>query len=318
MACIITRKEYLDNNFENDKFSKELLSNLFSVQQRPFVIISEHIHHDRDQNHLVISVPVVPADYFELNAIKQRYLENCSKDGIQVFLERKYGTQESFEKKLNQLNEILCSHDINLPILYSVPESIVNGTETEDPHFDSSLVFSTLLYDKSTKEIKVVGDLWLSFMFSSFITERSTMIDVNYQSQGIGQISVKNVYELVLGRWVGKPITLINYEKKTLSQKPNLFDGVISYVDYGNFKSLGNNLKSGNVVLEIGYDGMVVFRGLGEASIRPSFPHYHAQLCAIVRNLYENVPHEPFEYARALRDFETMREEVLKQHDETD
>jgi hypothetical protein len=295
---IIIKEDYV---LSDDK----LLNQLFTVEKRPFVIINQHFHHGIEKGNFVVVAPTIAPDFERLVEINANYLNSCQESHQKVFLERKYGNKEEFEKKLEKLNERLSINNLLKPILYSIPDEIVeNEIDGDEPHFESSLIFTTLLYSPAQQTLTAVGDIWLSFMTpSDYLTERSTMIDVAYQSRGIGQTAVKNLYELVVDRWMGEKIHLIDYKTMEVRRTEHCFQGVISYVDHENYKSIGNNVKSGNTLLEIGFKEMLVFRGVPKSISLSmlSFPWYYSDLEAIVEGLVD--PGKDSQYQLAKRRF---------------
>jgi hypothetical protein len=233
---IITRMTY-------DK-SDDFMKNLFEVQNRSFAIKKQI----KNTKNYIILCPTIADDYDNLRQITVDYIKYCNVNRKQVFLSRCYSSRSSFHDKIKILNEIWNSHDISTPLCYREKPNQVG-----DPCFETSLLFTIFAPNLTTN--KIVGDIWLSHVELCDIelykgaVERSTMIDYKYQSKGIGQTAIKALYGLIIEKWCGKTVTLINFNKKEMSN--TIFTGVFSCVDYRNYKSLGNNIKSGNNIIGI-------------------------------------------------------------------
>jgi hypothetical protein len=187
----------------------------------------------------------------------------CKINKKQQFLNRSY-CRSNFNDKLTILNKIWQSHNILNPLCY---QERIN--QIGDPCFETSLLFT--IFVPKLNGHKAVGDIWLSHVELCDIelykgaVERSTMIDYKFQSKGIGQTAVKALYRLVIGEWSNKLITLINSNNE-LEQSICMFTGVYSFVDYRNFRSLGNNIKSDNYIMGVSKieQNMIIFRAINK------------------------------------------------------
>lgn len=143
-----------------------------------------------------------------------------------------------------------------------------------DPHFNSSVPF-TVFYGYEQDEqinVKVVGDVWLSHYDDSDVlclygaTERSAMVASNFQGLNICPTAVRGLYSQLIQPWTNQNVTLIHYESQAHRLGKEIFDGVISYVDPKNYKSIGQNIRSGNIIFGINNDGMLMFRAVNPHS----------------------------------------------------
>lgn len=243
--------------------SDNFMKNIFNVQKRAFAIKSQI----KNTSNYVVICPTTLDDYDRLKQISNEYITYCKVNKKQQFLSRSYTTRSNFNDKIEILNNIQSSHNVLNPLCY---QERIN--QIGDPCFETSLLFTIFVPNLNGKN--AVGDIWLSHAELCNIAlykgavERSTMIDFRYQSKGIGQTAVKALYGLVINEWYGKNITLIN-SSNTTEKSDVLFTGVYSFVDYRNFKSLGNNIKSGNNVMGIcpTEKNMIIFRAINSNSL---------------------------------------------------
>lgn len=243
--------------------TNDFMKNIFEVQKRSFVIKAQI----KNTSNYVVVCPTHVDDYDRLRQITSDYGTYCKVNKKRQFLSRCYNSRFGFNDKLEILNKLWNSHDITQPLCYR--ERI---NQTGDPCFETSLLFT--IFVPNLNGNKAVGDIWLSHAELCDIhlykgaVERSTMVDFKFQSKGIGQTAVKAVYKLVLGEWHGKNIMLINSDN-TMEQSNVMFTGVYSFVDYRNYKSLGNNIKSGNTVIGISPTDkkMIIFRAINHNSL---------------------------------------------------
>lgn len=236
------------------------LKNIFEVEFRSFAIKSQI----KNTSNYVIICPTILNDYDNLKQISTNYATFCKVNKKMQFLNRNYGSRSNFNDKIIILNDIWKQHDIYNPLFYS--ERI---NQIGDPCLETSLLFT--IFVPNLNGAKPVGDIWLSHIelcnieFYKGSVERTTMIDYKFQSNGIGQTAVKTLYKLVINKWVNKQITFINSSNK-IEKSDMLFNGVYSFVDYRNFKSLGNNIKSENTVIGISEKepNMIIFRAINK------------------------------------------------------
>lgn len=240
--------------------SNDFMKNIFEVQKRPFIIKSQI----KNTSNYVIICPTHIDDYDRLRQITTEYGTYCKVNKKQQFLSRCYNSRSGFNDKLAILNKLWESHEITNPLCY---QERIN--QIGDPCFETSLLFT--IFVPTLNGTKAVGDIWLSHVELCNIhlykgaVERSTMIDFKFQSKGIGQTAVKALYKLVIDEWHGKNITLIDAIGKK-EQSNVQFTGVYSFVDYRNYKSLGNNIKSNNNVMGINKN-MIIFRAINHNAL---------------------------------------------------
>lgn len=263
------------------EIEKTTLYHLLIEQGRSWCIICkynpEKTTEEDTYNDIVAVAPMSYLDYEALNDIRREYVE--SQKGIgEVFLERQYGTREQFIEKLDLINSVWeAVGNVTRPILYSQPARMfTENWEGSDPHFDSSIPF-TVFYgfkkrdgihaERDTIRTEVVGDIWFSHFDDSNLlclygtTERSTMIASKHQGKNIGPTAVKGLYSQLVHPWTNQNVILIDYEKKQYDMNSlEIFDGVVSYVSPQNFKSIGQNIRSGNIIFGINDEGMLMFR----------------------------------------------------------
>lgn len=258
---------------------KSTLYRLLISQGRPWCIICQYqpirSNNDSAQNNVVAITPMSFSDYDNLIQIRDEYVESATKTGS-VFLERQYGTRAEFSAKLELLNRVWEElEDTSKPVLYTQPINMFTDSWNEpDPHFNSSVPFTIFYGHKlgSSTYVKAVGDVWLSHYDDSDLlclygtTERSTMIDLNFQGLNIGPTAVRGLYSQLIHPWTNKKVMLIDYENQTYQSGKEIFDGVISYVDPKNYKSIGQNIRSGNIIFGISDDGMLMFRAINPYS----------------------------------------------------
>ena len=185
-----------------------------------------------------------------------------------VFLERDYGGEDtvgSLELILSSYTKLLETAPLEeSPLLFPYSEYDIALYKT--PIELGNIPFTIMLVGISEGKITekhIVGDVWLGPLYEDEkvcfkgTTERTTFVGPSYQSVGVGQIAVSSLYESLVEKWIGHRVKFINYSG--YSESHYLYDGVVSYVDVKNIQSIGNNHKSGNIL--IGMDkGMLIYR----------------------------------------------------------
>ncbi len=262
------------------EIEKTTLYRLLFEQGRPWCIVCKYspskATEEDTYNNIVAIAPMSDLDYDALNVIRDEYVASISA-GSEVFLERQYGTRDQFMEKLDFLNRAWeNAGNVNRPILYTQPKDMFTDVwEESDPHFGSSVPF-TIFYASQKSDVirtQIVGDVWFSHFDNSDLlclygtTERSTMIALKHQGKNIGPTAVKGIYSQLVHPWTNQNVQLIDFDAKTLREDSReIFDGVISYVDPRNFLSIGQNIRSGNIIFGINDEGMLMFRAVNPLS----------------------------------------------------
>lgn len=236
---------------------------LITNQRRPFAIVvpfpgadsiaSSSLISSKRITHLILT-PTHPDDYDRLVEINMAYLESVEKEGGDgyAFLTRKYGTREKFSRKIDHLYQMYNSLPNPLmPLFYELPDGIYDDGDGE-PHFPSSVTY-TILGAMSDLSTEVLGDIWLANIDESDVvcykgtSERSTMVDTQYQSMRVGQTAVGLFNSCLVPNWKKQNVYVINEGSLQPAEKADLqFDGIVAYVEPSNFKSIGNNFRSGS------------------------------------------------------------------------
>ena len=244
------------NQMKNiDVNCRRFLSELLQNQGRPFVLIRSAVEYQSatalvgpigiGQIKHIILTPTHPSDYSALSKIFSKYRRKTESDHEKLFLVRDYGDSSDFTNKINKLYEFYNKLNDPLdPIFYK-------GNYSED--FNSSINFTIFgVFDNA--EI-IIGDIWLSTVDVTDVVclmgtcERSTIVDPFFQSMGIGQAAVSMFNEILLENWQSKNITFINESTENLTPSSIAFDGITAYVAPENYKSIGNNFRSGNFLV---------------------------------------------------------------------
>ncbi|MCE2715768.1 MAG: hypothetical protein ACK4V2_01555 [Pseudomonadota bacterium] len=250
-------------DFITDEIPSFIKDQLIANQRRPFAIVvpfpgadniaSSSLISSKRITHLILT-PTHPDDYDRLVEINTAYLESVEKEGGDgyAFLTRKYGTREKFSRKINHLYQMYnFLPNPLMPLFYELPDGIYDDGDGE-PHFPSSVTY-TILGAMSDRSTEVLGDIWLANIDESDVvcykgtSERSTMVDKRFQSMRVGQTAVGLFNSCLVPRWKKQNVHVINEGSELPVEKTDLqFDGIIAYVEPSNFKSIGNNFRSGS------------------------------------------------------------------------
>ena len=271
--------EQSEKRILNKNLSLEMMHRLLIRQGRPWLIACTHETKNtaNTADNIIVISPMSEEDYEPLTEIRNEYTTKQTSNGKPIFLYRNYGTRDEFIQKIFHLKEEWGKlNSLEVPLFYSMPVNMFDETWNEpDPHFKSSVPFTVMYVSSNVRgepRVQVIGDIWFGYidqenhLCTYGTTERSTMIASDFQGNGIGQQAVIATYYLLLEKWSGKKVHIINYETNESYSSSDIFDGVLSYVDFTNYQSIGNNIKSGNILIGINDSSMLMFRATNPES----------------------------------------------------